>query len=74
MQTYNKIMLYFWLIAAAFIFVFISYMSYTDGIKKWGFYYVFVLTSVGMFFIKKWMMKRMEKELRFLEEKNKSKN
>jgi hypothetical protein len=49
-------------------------MSYTDGIKKWGFYYVFVLTSLGMFFIKKWMMKRMEKELRFLEEKNKSKN
>ncbi len=67
-------MLYFWLIAAAFIFVFISCMSYTDGIKKWGFYYVFVLTSLGMFFIKKWMMKRMEKELRFLEEKNKSKN
>jgi len=48
-------------------------MSYTDGIKKWWPYYVFVLTSLGMFFFKKWMMKRMEKHLKYLEEKNKGK-
>lgn len=73
MHTYNKIMLYFWLVAAVVIFIFISYMSYSDGIKKWGFYYVFVFTSLGMFFFKRWMMKRMERHLKFLEEKNKNK-
>jgi hypothetical protein len=49
-------------------------MSYTDGIKKWGFYYIFVVTSLAMYIFKKWMMRRMEKHLEFLEEqKNKSK-
>lgn len=66
-------MLYFWLVVAVLIFLFVSYMSFTDGIKKWWPYYVFVLTSLGMFFFKKWMMKRMEKHLKFLEEKNKGK-
>lgn len=67
MQLYNKIMLYFWLYMSIAIFIFISYMSYTDGIKKWGYYYVFVVTSLAMFFFKKWMMRRMEKHLEFLE-------
>jgi hypothetical protein len=68
MQFYNRIMLYFWLIMAIAIFFFISYMSYTEGIKKWGYYYIFVVTSIAMFFFKKWMMNRMEKHLAFLEE------
>lgn len=67
-------MLYFWLYMSIAIFIFISYMSYTDGIKKWGFYYIFVVTSLAMYIFKKWMMRRMEKHLEFLEEqKNKSK-
>lgn len=74
MQLYNKIMLYFWLYLSIAIFIFISYMSYTDGIKKWGFYYIFVVTSLAMYIFKKWMMRRMEKHLEFLEEqKNKNK-
>jgi hypothetical protein len=72
MNTYNKIMLYFWAIMGTFILVFISYMSYTEGLKKWGFYYIFVFTSYGMFFFKKWMVKRMHKHLEFLEEKRKN--
>lgn len=68
MQTYNRIMLYFWLIIAIAIFLFVTYMSITDGIKKWGFYYIFVATSLGTYFFKKWMMKRMEKHAAFLEE------
>lgn len=73
MNTYNKIMLYFWLAAAIIIFVFISYMSYTDGIKKWGFYYAFVITSLSMFFFKRWMMVRMEKHLKYMEEQKTAK-
>jgi len=73
MNTYNKIMLYFWLAAAIIIFIFISYMSYTDGIKKWGFYYVFVVTSLSMYLFKKWMMNRMEKHLKYMEEQKAAK-
>ena len=48
-----------------------SYMSFSEGIKKWGFYYVFVAIALMMFFFKKWMMNRMEKHLQFLEEQKK---
>lgn len=65
-------MLYFWLFAAVIIFFITTYMSVTDGIKKWGFYYIFVVTSLMMFIIKKWMMKRMLKHMEFLEEQKKN--
>jgi hypothetical protein len=74
MQTYNRIMLYFWLIAAIAIFIFITYMSYTDGIKKWGYYYIFVITSLMMFFFKRYMMRRMEKHMAFLAEQQQKKS
>lgn len=65
-------MLYFWLVAAIVIFLITSYMSFSEGLKKWGFYYIFVAIALMMFFFKKWMMNRMEKHLQFLEEqKNK---
>lgn len=69
MQLYNKIMSYFWLAAGIVLLVVISYLSITQGIKKWGFYYFFVFSSFGMYFFKKWMMKRMEKHLAYLQEK-----
>ena len=72
MQLYNKIMLYFWLSAAIVVFVITTYMSMTDGIKKWGFYYIFVVIALMMFVVKKWMMKRMEKHMQFLEEKKRA--
>lgn len=65
-------MLYFWLFAAVIIFLVVSYQSYTEGIKKWGFYYIFVVTALMMFFFKKWMMNRMEKHLKFLEEQKRT--
>jgi Ca2+/H+ antiporter len=72
MQLYNKIMLYFWLFAAIVTFLITTYMSMTDGIKKWGFYYIFVVIALMMFVVKKWMMNRMEKHLQFLEEKKRA--
>lgn len=74
MQIYNRIMLYFWLIVAGLIFLTITYLSITDGWKKWAFYYIFVFTSLGMFFFKKWMMKRMENHLAYMEEQQNKKN
>ncbi len=66
-------MLYFWLAAAIVIFIITSYMSYAEGIKKWGFYYIFVGSALLMFLVKRWMMKRMEKHLAFIEEQKKNK-
>lgn len=73
MNTYNKIMLYFWLFAALMIFLFTTYMCYTDGWKKWVFYYVFVVTSLSMYFFKKWMMRRMEKHVEYMNKKQQEK-
>jgi hypothetical protein len=67
-------MLYFWLFAATVIFLVTSYMSITEGIKKWGFYYIFVLTALMMFFFKRWMVKRMEKHLDYLAEEHQKKS
>jgi hypothetical protein len=61
-------MSYFWLAAGCILLVVISYLSFTQGIKKWGFYYFFVFSAFGMYFFKKWMMKRMEKHLAYLQE------
>lgn len=68
MNFYNKIMLYFWLFTAILIFIVITYLSITDGFKKWAFYYVFALLAFLAFITRRWMMKRMEKHLKFLEE------
>ncbi len=68
MQLYNKIMSYFWLAAGCLLLVVISYLSITQGIKKWGFYFFFVVSAFGMYFFKRWMMKRMEKHLAYLQE------
>ena len=73
MNFYNKVMLYFWLVAAIIIFIITSYMSYSEGIKKWGFYYIFVASALLMFLVKRWMMKRMAKHLNYLEEQKKNK-
>jgi membrane protein YdbS with pleckstrin-like domain len=68
MKTYNKIMLYFWLLMAVFLFVVVTYMSISDGFSKWSFYYVFAGIAILMFIVRRWMIKRMDKHMKFLEE------
>ena len=72
MEFYNRIMTYVWLIAGIAIFIVSTYMSLTDDIKKWGFYYIFSLVAFMMFFMKRWMVKRMQKHIQFMEEQKKS--
>jgi hypothetical protein len=43
-------------------------MGITEGFKKWLFYYVFVLIALFAFITRRWMMKRMEKQVKILEE------
>ena len=64
-------MTYVWLLAGIAIFAISTYMSFTDGIKKWGFYYLFSLVAFLMFFMKRWMVKRMQKHIKYMEEQQK---
>jgi hypothetical protein len=68
MKTYNKLMLYFWLLMAVFLFIVVTYMAISEGFRKWAFYYVFAGIALLMFIVRKWMIKRMEKHMKYLEE------
>jgi SNF family Na+-dependent transporter len=68
MKYYNKVMLYFWLFTAIVLFIVVTYMGITEGFEKWRFYYVFVLIALFAFVTRRWMMKRMEKQVKILEE------
>ncbi len=61
-------MLFFWLFTAILLFVVITYMAFTEGFKKWGFYYLFAGLAFFAYITRKWMMKRMEKHTKFMEE------
>ena len=40
MNTYNKLMLKFWLIVSIILPIVITYFVYTQGFDKWGSYYL----------------------------------
>lgn len=61
-------MLYFWLFVAVFLFIAVTYLSIMEGFRKWGFYYLFVALTIFMYFMRRWMMKRMDRHLKYLEE------
>ena len=74
MHIYNQVMKFFWLTAGVIIFFTVTYLGFKDGFDKWAIYYIFVLTSIGMYFFKSWMMKRFEKHNSYLESKNHREN
>ena len=75
MGIYNKIMLYFWLAMAIFIFIGVTVMGIKSGFDRWYHFYLFGVISLFMFIVRRWMLKRMERHLLFLEEqKNQSAN
>ena len=73
MHTYNKIMIYFWLATSIILFVTISYLGITEGFKTWWPYYTFALLAFFMYYMRKWMIKRAEKHMQYLEEQEKLK-
>jgi membrane protein YdbS with pleckstrin-like domain len=72
MNTYNKIMKMFWLVFAVILFVVITFKGFSEGFERWWMFYPFVLLAVGMYFFKIWMMKRMEKHIAYMREKESS--
>lgn len=74
MQTYNKIMLYFWLFVGIAIFIAVTYMGFMYGFKLWGYYYILSGLALLMFFMRRFMMRRYEKHMKWLEEQNQKEN
>jgi len=66
MQTYNKIMLYFWLVAGIVSLIVVTFNCITIGVDKWAFYFSMPAIAFLMFFFKRMMMRRMEKHLEYL--------
>lgn len=69
MKVYNKVMLYFWLLMAIALFIVVSYMALTEGFKKWGFYYIFAFLALFAYVTRRWMMKRMERHVEYMKQK-----
>lgn len=75
METYNRIMQYFWLAMAVVITVSVTYMGITEGFNRWSYNYVFAILALFVFLIRRYMMKRMINHQKFLDEqKNKHEN
>jgi hypothetical protein len=70
MDTYNKLMLKFWLIVSIILPLVITYFVLTDGFDKWGAYYILAIFTFVMYLVRRFMMKRMQKHLDFLKNQN----
>lgn len=57
-----------WLLIAIVVFTITTYMCITDDYRQWMYYYAIVGIALVMYFVKRYMMKRMEKHLEFLEQ------
>jgi Ca2+/H+ antiporter len=71
MNKYNQLMLKFWLVVSIILPLVITYFVITDGFKKWGQYYVLAIFTFLMYIVRRWMMKRMQKHLEFLDDQSK---
>ncbi len=72
METYNKIMLYFWLAASILTTIIVTIMGFVEGFDRWSLYYVFAWMSALMYLFKRWMMKRMQRHIEYLEQQKES--
>lgn len=71
MEFYNKIMSFFWLLLAIGSAAVITYFGFTDGFNRWTYYYAVPVVAIIMYFFKKWMVKRMQRHMEYLNEKDK---
>ena len=64
-------MLYFWLVAAMLIFLVVTEMGLAHSWKMGCYDYLCAGLSLLMFLGRRWMMKRMERHIEFLEQQKK---
>lgn len=57
-----------WLIITVVITLFVTYKSFTEGFNRWSFMYVFAALALVMYLAKRFMIRRFEKHIKYLEE------
>ncbi len=67
MHRYNKFMTNLWLIITIVILIVVTYFSLTEGFNRWYYYYIFAGITLIMFLVRRWMVKRMNKHLAYLD-------
>lgn len=60
-------MLYFWLVASIITFIIVTFKGVQEGFERWSVYYLFSGLSLLMYFVRKWMMKRMQNHIDYLQ-------
>ncbi len=68
MKTYNNLMLYFWMAMGIVTTVSVTYFGIKEGFDRWYHFYLFAIIAFLMYFLRRTMMKRMEKHQKFLED------
>ncbi len=72
MEKYNKFMLKLWLVASIAIPIIVTYQVYLHGFKEYGGYYILAPFTLAIYLLRRYMMKRMEKHMQYLHDKNKN--
>jgi len=73
MEKYNQFMLKLWLVASIVIPIVVTYQVYKHGFKEYGGYYILAAFTIAIYFLRRYMMKRMEKHLQYMKEQEKNK-
>ena len=74
MKIYNNFMLYFWLAMGIVTTVTVTYYGITEGFDRWYHFYLFAVIAFLMFFLRRTMLKRMEKHQKFLDDQANNQN
>ena len=71
METYNKVMMYFWAAMTVVLFVTITFMGFKEGFNRWSMYYIMPVITLFILLVRRLMMKRMKKHKEYLEDQKK---
>ena len=71
MKKYNKFMLTLWLVVSILSAIVVTFKGITEGFDRWYSYYILTGISLFMYVTRRWMMKRMDKHMDFLNNKTK---
>lgn len=73
MKTYNKFMLFLWLGITIILVVFITFKVFSEGFERWGFMYIFAFIAFISYLLRRFMARRVEKQMKHLAEQEKNK-
>lgn len=67
MKGYNRVMEIFWLSIGMLIIIIVTVMGFMYGFDRWWQSYIFAILALGSYLLRRYMRKRMEKHMGFLQ-------